>query len=138
MKVGGRGTAPPRFQSCGRSCPHCPHGFCFLDHGSQPKSRLAAVTFARELYCLNRAGAMLNITNQWQVPEIYIFYKSILQEIRSHADTPCAKVSSSSICPFKGYRRKTGRREAETDSRIAVYQPWLWPWSRVLVVTAAY
>ena len=37
------------------------------------KSRLAAVTFARELYCLNRAGAMLNITSQWQEPEILIF-----------------------------------------------------------------
>ena len=53
-----------------------------MDHGSQPKLRLAAITFVRELHCLNRAGAMLNITSQWQDPEIAIFYyyKSILQK----------------------------------------------------------
>ena len=44
-----------------------------MDHGSQPKSRLASVSFARELLCLNRAGSMLNISSQWQDPEILIF-----------------------------------------------------------------
>ena len=34
------------------------------DHESQPNSRLASVSFARELLCLNRAGLMLNITGQ--------------------------------------------------------------------------
>ena len=33
----------------------------------------AGVTFARELHCLNGAGAMLNITDQMQKPEILIF-----------------------------------------------------------------
>ena len=31
-----------------------------MDHGLQPKSQLAALTSARELHCLNRAGAMRN------------------------------------------------------------------------------
>ena len=44
-----------------------------MDHGSQPKSRLASVAFAQELPCLNRAGFMPNITTQWQEPEILIF-----------------------------------------------------------------
>ena len=66
-----------------------------MDHGSQPKSRLASVTFARELLCLNRAGSMLNITSQWQDPEILIFcYKSILRKIGSHAKTPMSKFRS--------------------------------------------
>ena len=46
---------------------------------------MAAVTFARELQYLNRSGSMLNITSQWQDPQILIFFffaiKSILQEI---------------------------------------------------------
>ena len=44
-----------------------------MDHGSQPKSRLAAVTFARELLCLSRAGVKVNITSQWQDPVTFIF-----------------------------------------------------------------
>ena len=64
-----------------------------MDHGSQPKSRLASVAFARELPCLNREGSMLNIMSPWQSPEIRIFcYKSILRKIRVHAETPCAYV----------------------------------------------
>ena len=35
----------------------------------------------------------------------------------SHAVTPYIQVSFRSIRPFKGYRRKTGLREAETDSK---------------------
>ena len=60
---------------------------------------------------------MLNITSQWQGPEILIFLKSLLRKIRSHAETPYAEVSFWSVRPFKGYRKKTGSREAETDSR---------------------
>ena len=53
-----------------------------MDDGSQPKSRLAAITFAWELLCLNRAGFMLNMTSQRQDPDILIFcYKSILRKI---------------------------------------------------------
>ena len=89
-----------------------------MDHKSQPKSRLVSVTFARELLCLNRAGSIHNITSHWQDPEILIFCcKSTLRKIRSHAETPCIQVSFWSIRPLKGYRRKTGPREAETDSR---------------------
>ena len=78
-----------------------------MDHGSQPKSQLASVTFAREPLCLNRAVSMLNITSQWQDPEnVFFCYKSILRKIRSHPETPCAQVSLLSIRPFKGYRRK--------------------------------
>ena len=67
-----------------------------MDHGSQPKSRmaLASVAFARKLLCLIKAGSMLNITSQWQDPEILIlFYKSISRKIRSHDETTCAQVS---------------------------------------------
>ena len=42
-----------------------------MDHGSQPKSRLASVAFAQELLCLNRVGSMLNITSQLQDPAIF-------------------------------------------------------------------
>ena len=51
-----------------------------MDHESQPKSQLASVTFARELLCLNRAGSMLNITSQWQDPEILIFVIRVYYE----------------------------------------------------------
>ena len=51
-----------------------------MDHGSQPKSRLASVTFARELLCLNRASSMLIIMGQWQDPDFFL-YKSILQKL---------------------------------------------------------
>ena len=95
-----------------------------MDHGSQPKSRLSSVTFAREPLCLNRAGPMLNITSQRQDPEIWIFcHKSILRKIRSHAKTPCAQISFWYIRPFQGYRRKTCPHETETDSRY-VWVPW--------------
>ena len=59
-----------------------------MDHGSQPKSRLASVAFARELLCLNRAGSMLNITSQWQDPEILFFVMSILRKKLRHMLKP--------------------------------------------------
>ena len=90
-----------------------------MDHESQSKSRLASVTFAREKLYLNIAGSMLTITSQWQDPEILIFcFESILQKNRSHAETPSVQLSFRSIRPFKGYSRKTGPREAETDSSL--------------------
>ena len=65
-----------------------------MNHRSQPKSRLASVTFARELPCLDRAGSMVNITSQWQDPEILISCdKSISRKNRSHAEAPCAQSS---------------------------------------------
>ena len=65
-----------------------------MDDGSQLKSRLASVAFAREALCLNRAGSMLNIMSQWQDPEMLVFcYKSILLKNRSNAETPCTQVS---------------------------------------------
>ena len=45
-----------------------------MDHWSQPKSQLSSLTFVRELLCLNRAGSVLNITSQWQDPEILFFF----------------------------------------------------------------
>ena len=45
-----------------------------MDYGSQPKSRLASATFAWELLRLYTASLMLNITSQWQDPEILIFF----------------------------------------------------------------
>ena len=88
-----------------------------MNHGSHPKSRLSSVTFARELLCLDRVGSMVNITSQWQYHEILIScYRSILQKIMSHAETPCAQILLWHIRPFQGYRRETGPREAETDS----------------------
>ena len=45
-----------------------------MNDGSQPKSRLASVTFARELLCLNRVGSVLSITSQWQDTEILFFF----------------------------------------------------------------
>ena len=59
-----------------------------MDHGSLPKSRLTAVTLARELLCLNRAGSMLNITSQWQDPEILIFTISVYYEKLGHMLEP--------------------------------------------------
>ena len=44
-----------------------------MDHGSQPKSRLASVAFTRELLCRNGSGSMLNITCQWLNHDILIF-----------------------------------------------------------------
>ena len=45
-------------------------------------SQIAAITFARELHCLYRAGAMLKIMSRWQDLKILIFYyKSILQKL---------------------------------------------------------
>ena len=51
-----------------------------MDHGLQPKSRLAAVTFKRELLCLNRACAVLNITSHWQDPDMLIFVMKVYQK----------------------------------------------------------
>ena len=43
--------------------------------GSQPKSRVASVTFTRELLCLNRAVSILSITMQWQArPRSFDFF----------------------------------------------------------------
>ena len=56
-----------------------------MDHGSLSKSRLAAVTFARELHCLNGVYARRNITGQLQDHEFFFCYKSryiTLQKIR--------------------------------------------------------
>ena len=55
-----------------------------MDHGSQPKSRLAVVTTARGLLCLNRVGYMFNITSQWQDPEILIFVIRVYHEKLGH------------------------------------------------------
>ena len=63
-----------------------------MDHGSQPKSLMTAVTCAWEPHCLNRADSMLNITNRWQDPKISIFcYNSISRKIRSRAETLVSK-----------------------------------------------
>ena len=59
-----------------------------MDHGSQPKSRLVSVAFARELLCLNKAGSMLNITSQGQDPEILIFAIRVYYEILGHMLSP--------------------------------------------------
>ena len=66
-----------------------------MNNGSQPKSRLVSVTFARELLRLSRAGSMLNITSQWQDPEImtFIIIVPMLRKIRSHAETNYVQVS---------------------------------------------
>ena len=60
-----------------------------MDHGPQPKSLLASVTFAQELLCLNRAGSMLSTTSQWQDPKILIFcYKNIYYQKLGHMMKP--------------------------------------------------
>ena len=59
-----------------------------MDHGYQPKSRLAAVTFAWELPGLNRAGSMLNITSKWQYPEMLIFVIRVYHEKLVHMLKP--------------------------------------------------
>ena len=55
-----------------------------MDHGSQPKQRLASATFARELLCLNRAGSMLNITTQVQDPDLLFFVRRVYHEKLGH------------------------------------------------------
>ena len=63
---------------------------------------------------IRRGGLLRHVTNfyvrsQWQDREILFFRdKSALWKIRSHAETPCAQVSSRSIDPFKRYRWKAG------------------------------
>ena len=59
-----------------------------MDHGSQPKSRLASVAFVRELLYLNRAGSMLSITSQRKDPEIFIFAISVHYEKLVHVLKP--------------------------------------------------
>ena len=56
-----------------------------MEHGSQRKSRLAVVSFTRELHCLKRVDSTLNITSQWQGPDIFISYEYITKKNRSHA-----------------------------------------------------
>ena len=71
------------------------------------KSRLASVTFARELLCLKRAGSILNIKSQRQYSEILIFgHKRILRKISSHAETPYAKFCSALSVRFKDIAEK--------------------------------
>ena len=93
----------------------------------QPRSRLTAVTFARDLHRLNIAGALLYIHHQLiarprnfdlSLPILQYFTKEYFTKNRSHAETPCTKVSSWSIRPFRKYRRKTDPRGAETDSKL--------------------
>ena len=71
-----------------------------MDNGSQPKSRLAPATFAWELLCLYIAGSMLNITRQWQDPEIYIFVLRVHDEKIGHILKPLEPKSLSdlSVC----------------------------------------
>ena len=59
-----------------------------MDHRSQPKSRLASVTFLWELLCLNRAGSMLNIMSQWQDPEIFTFVIRVYYKKLGHILKP--------------------------------------------------
>ena len=59
-----------------------------MDHGPQSKSLLASVAFAREFLCLNRADSMLNVTSQWQDPEILIFVKRVYYEKLGHMLKP--------------------------------------------------
>ena len=66
-------------------------------------------------------GAMLNITSQWQDPEIWTFFVMGAcddKKNRSHSETTCAQISYSSIGPFKEYRRKTSSGENHTDSNL--------------------
>ena len=94
-----------------------------MNHGSQPKSRLTAVTFAGELPCPDRAGSIVNITSQWQDPQILIScYKRTLQKKVACWNPLCPNVVLIYIHPFRGYRWKTGPHEAETDKmRIIQY-----------------
>ena len=59
-----------------------------MDLGSQLKSRLASEASARKLLCLNRAGSILNITSQWQDPEILIFVIRVYYEKLVHILKP--------------------------------------------------
>ena len=72
-----------------------------MDCRSQRKSRMAPVTFARELLCLDRAGSMLNITSQWQDTEILIFcYIRVYYKKLGHMLKPLAPKfhSDLSVC----------------------------------------
>ena len=51
-----------------------------MNHGLQPKSRLAYVAFARKLLCLNRGGSIPNITSQCQDRQILIFVVRVYYE----------------------------------------------------------
>ena len=95
-------------------------------HQSRPAYQTGALASAGGVY-IRRGGllrhvAILNIRSKWQGLKIVTFcYESMLWKIRSHAQSPCAQVSSWSIFPFNIYPRKTGPREAETDSRYLSY-----------------
>ena len=86
-----------------------------MDHGSQPKSRLASVTFAQELLCLNRAGPMLSIASQWKDPDFFlvvrVYYENLGQMLK-----PVVPKFHSDLSLRLRYCRKTNPREAETDS----------------------
>ena len=78
-----------------------------MDHGSLPKSRLASITSAKELLCLNRAGSMLNIACHRQYPEIWIFcYESILQKIDHMLKPPEPKFRSDLSSRFRDIAEK--------------------------------
>ena len=88
-----------------------------MDHGSQPKSRLAAVTFAQELHCLNRGVSILNVTSQWKDTEILIFcYKSMLQKLRRMQKSLVPKFRPDLCVRLKEITEKAPRK-AETDSQ---------------------
>ena len=90
-----------------------------MDHGWQPKSRLASVIFAQELLCLNRAGPMLNITSQWQDPEILIFViRAYYEKLGDVLKPLVAKFGSDLSIRLRDIAEKTGPREAETDRRL--------------------
>ena len=59
-----------------------------MDHGSQSKSRLASVTFAQELPCLNRAGSMLNITSNDKNLKFCFFVMGVYYEKLGHMLKP--------------------------------------------------
>ena len=77
-------------------------------------SRLAAVTFARELHCLNRDGDMFNITSQWQDIDILFvcfFVKRVYnkKKNRLYADTIVPKFRPDPSTRLKDtYHRKKG------------------------------
>ena len=68
-----------------------------MNHGLQPESRLAYVTFSRKLLCLNRAGSILDITSQWQDPEILILVIRVYYETLGHMLKPLVSKFSSDL-----------------------------------------
>ena len=80
-----------------------------MDHGSQPKSRLASVAFTRELLCLNRVGSMLHITKQWLAvwPSPWPLGIFLLASVactrrpwKPHMNPPFSDMISPFVCAF--------------------------------------